>query len=68
MRTAAYQGRHRLGLPGLVHCLHHPQVQANLRQSRRRWMWSVLRPARHSLFALRGRAVAAQQALSPTPA
>jgi hypothetical protein len=65
MRTAAYQGRHRLGRPGLVHCVHHPEVAAALRQYRRAWLMALLKPARHSLAGLRRRAVTVW---SPSPA
>ena len=72
MRTAAEQGRHRLGMPGLVHCIHHPEVAAALGRLRRGWLWALLSPAlypvKHSLAGLRRRAVAAQQVWSPTPA
>lgn len=69
MRTVADQGRHRLGTPGLVHCMRHPRVAAALAELRRGWLWTLLTPARHSLAGLRRRAMAAaaQQAWTPLP-
>lgn len=51
-------GRHRLGSPGLVHCVSHPQITAALRGVHRGWLWALLIPARHSVARLRRRAVA----------
>ena len=64
------QGRHRLGAPGLVHCVRHPQVALALQEYRRGWLYALLTPARHSLAGLRRSAVAAQiqRAWTPTPA
>jgi hypothetical protein len=58
-------GRHRLGGPGLVHCVTLRQVEDAL-GDRRAWWWRLLTPARvavrirsrHSLAGLRRRAVA----------
>lgn len=58
-------GRHRLGRPGLVHCVTHRQVAAVL-GGQRAWWRRLLTPARaavrvrsrHSLAGLRRRAVA----------
>jgi hypothetical protein len=70
MRTAAHQGRHRLGTPGLAHCVRHLEVAIALEEYRRGWLWALLTPARHSLAGLRRRAIAAatQKAWTPTPA
>jgi hypothetical protein len=67
MGTTAHRGRHRLGTPGLVHCMRHPRVAAALAALHRRWLWTLLTPARHSLAGLRRRAMAAaaQQAWTP---
>lgn len=46
-------GRHRLGRPGLVHCVAHRQVADALGSERAWWQRS-----RHSLAGLRRRAVA----------
>ncbi|HEY3260851.1 MAG TPA: hypothetical protein VGJ95_11400 [Pseudonocardiaceae bacterium] len=70
MRTAAHRARHRLGMPGLVHCVRHPEVAVALEEFHRGWLWALLTPARHSLAGLRRRAIAAaaQQAWTPRPA
>jgi hypothetical protein len=67
MRTAAVRGRHRLGTPGLVHCMRHLGVASALAECHRGWLWTLLTPARHSLAGLRRRAMAAaaQQAWTP---
>lgn len=58
-------GRHRLGTPGLVHCVSYPEVEQAMAERRRGW-WTALRePARHSWAGLRRRAGLAPQALSP---
>ncbi|MGH3516154.1 MAG: hypothetical protein ACRDQ7_01785 [Haloechinothrix sp.] len=53
---AKHSGRHRLGLPGLVHCVQHRQVALALADYRRTWLTSLLVPAKHSLSGLRRRA------------
>jgi hypothetical protein len=70
MGSAARQGRHRLGTPGLVHCARHPEVAFALEEFRRGWLWALLTPARHSLAGLRRRAIAAhaKQVWTPVPA
>lgn len=57
--------RHRLGTPGLVHCLEHPEVSLALGEFRRGWLSALLVPARHSWAGLRRRALAAQRTLVP---
>jgi len=52
-------GRHRLGTPGLVHCLRYHAVAVALEEYRRTWWSTALIPARHSLAGLRRRAAAA---------
>jgi hypothetical protein len=49
------EGRHRLGTPGLVHCIEHRAVAERIAEYRRTW-WI---PARHTLAGLRRRAAAA---------
>jgi hypothetical protein len=57
-------GRHRLGTPGLVHCVAHRQVAEAVARQRMRWR-DALTPAhavarvraRHSMAGLRRRAV-----------
>lgn len=63
MAGIAEVGRHRLGQPGLVHCVTHRQV-AEAVGGRRVWWQRLLTPARavrirsrHSLAGLRRRAV-----------
>lgn len=53
---AKHLGRHRLGLPGLVHCVEHRAVADALEDYRRNWLTALLVPARHSLAGLRRRA------------
>jgi hypothetical protein len=57
-------GRHRLGAPGLVHCLAYPEVERALADSRRSRLSALLMPARHSWAGLRRRPVMAGQSLS----
>jgi hypothetical protein len=52
-------GRHRLGNPGLVHCLRFHAVAAALEEFHRTRWSTALVPARHSLAGLRRRAAAA---------
>lgn len=49
-------GRHRLGTPGLVHCVRHRHVADALTDYRRNWLTTILVPAKHSLAGLRRRA------------
>lgn len=49
-------GRHRLGTPGLAHCLEHRSVSVALEEYRRTWLTALLVPAKHSLAGLRRRA------------
>jgi hypothetical protein len=60
-RRRRQSGRHRLGAPGLRHCLDHYAVALALEEYRRRTWWTaILVPtARHSLAGLRRRAAAA---------
>jgi hypothetical protein len=53
MAGSVVSGRHRLGRPGLVHCMTHRQVAEALGGHRAWWQRS-----RHSLAGLRRRAVA----------
>ncbi len=68
MRSARRSGRHRLGTPGLVHCVAHASVADALVEYRRSWLSTVLLPARHSLAGLRRRAVAAAMERAWAPA
>ncbi|HEY4019746.1 MAG TPA: hypothetical protein VGM75_13710 [Pseudonocardiaceae bacterium] len=77
MAGIAEVGRHRLGKPGLVHCVTYRQV-ADVLSGRRVWWQRLLTPARaavrmhsrHSLAGLRRRAVAVamERAWVPSPA
>ena len=68
-------GRHRLGTPGLVHCMAHREVAEAVARQRMRWR-DALTPAhavariraRHSMAGLRRRAVvvAMERAWVPT--
>ncbi|WP_410651087.1 hypothetical protein [Amycolatopsis sp. cmx-4-54] len=52
-------GRHRLGTPGLVHCVLHRPVADALAEYRRTWLSALLVPAQHSFAGLRRKARAA---------
>ena len=58
-RNSGHHGRHRLGTPGLVHCVLHWQVADALAEYRRSWLTAILVPAKHSLAGLRRRAASA---------
>jgi hypothetical protein len=52
-------GKHRLGNPGLRHCLNYRGIADALATHRRGWWTGILMPtARHSLAGLRRRATA----------
>ncbi|MGH3494073.1 MAG: hypothetical protein ACRDRL_28165 [Sciscionella sp.] len=57
-RNGMHHGKHRLGAPGLVHCVQHRQVAVALADYRRSWFTAILVPAQHSLAGLRRRAAA----------
>lgn len=59
MSVSKHIGRHRLGTPGLVHCVLHRSVAVALADYRRTWLTTLLVPAKHSLVGLRRRAHAA---------
>ena len=52
-------GKHRLGTPGLMHCVAYRQVADALEEYRRTWFSALLVPAKHSLAGLRRKARAA---------
>ncbi|WP_068271291.1 hypothetical protein [Aldersonia kunmingensis] len=56
-RNARHIGRHRVDVPGTVHCLQFPAVAAALAVHHRNWFTALVRPARHSLAAFRKRYV-----------
>ena len=58
-RTSGHEGRHRLGTPGMVHCIRHRPVAEALAEYRRGWWTAITVPARHTLAGLRRRAAAA---------
>jgi hypothetical protein len=68
VRTIRHEGRHRQGLPGLVHCLEHRAVGQALVRRRRPWWTTILVPARHTLAGLRRRAAAAAAERAWAPA
>ncbi|MFC6014447.1 hypothetical protein [Nocardia lasii] len=47
--------RHRLGMPGGVHCIEFPAVATTLAEYRRSWFAALRLPARHSFAAMRKR-------------
>ncbi|MFJ9786276.1 hypothetical protein ACIRSS_42370 [Amycolatopsis sp. NPDC101161] len=59
MADSKHVGRHRLGTPGLVHCVLHRSVAEALADYRRTWLSTLLVPAKHSFAGLRRRARAA---------
>jgi hypothetical protein len=59
MPASKHIGKHRLGTPGLVHCVLHRPVAMALDEYRRTWLTALLVPAKHSLAGLRRRARAA---------
>ena len=61
-------GRHRLGTPGLVHCIWHRPVAEALAEYRRSWWTAIMVPARHTLAGLRRRAAAAAAERAWAPA
>ncbi|WP_179777936.1 hypothetical protein [Amycolatopsis endophytica] len=67
MSRSKHAGRHRLGAPGLVHCVMHRPVAIALEEYRRTWLTALLIPAKHSLAGLkrRARAAALERAWAP---
>jgi hypothetical protein len=59
MAESKHAGRHRLGTPGLVHCVLHRSVAEALEDYRRTWLSALLVPAKHSFAGLRRKARAA---------
>ncbi|AUI59938.1 hypothetical protein [Amycolatopsis sp. BJA-103] len=59
MADGKHTGRHRLGSPGLVHCVLHRPVAEALAEYRRTWLSALMVPARHSFAGLRRKARAA---------
>ncbi|OXM61415.1 hypothetical protein [Amycolatopsis vastitatis] len=59
MANSKHVGRHRLGTPGLVHCVLHRPVADALADYRRTWLSTLLVPAKHSFAGLRRKARAA---------
>ncbi|KDN21622.1 hypothetical protein [Amycolatopsis rifamycinica] len=59
MADSKHVGRHRLGTPGLVHCVVHHPVAEVLAGHRRTWASALLVPAKHSFAGLRRKARAA---------
>lgn len=57
-------GRHRLGTPGLVHCLAYPEVERALATTRRSRLSALLLPARHSWTGMRRRPMMPRRSLS----
>jgi hypothetical protein len=65
---AKHVGRHRLGTPGLAHCVLHRSVYVALEDYRRTWLSALLVPAKHSLAGLRRRALLAATERAWVPA
>ena len=68
LRTSRHLGRHRLGTPGLVHCIDHRSVSEALAEYRRGWWTAITVPARHTLAGLRRRAIQAATERAWAPA
>jgi hypothetical protein len=65
-RRDTQPGRHRLGTPGLVHCLRYHGVRVRL-SAYRRVRWAAFMPPRHTLAGLRRRGAAAAAARAWAP-
>jgi len=65
---AKHVGKHRLGTPGLVHCVQYRSVSLALEEYRRTWLSALLVPAKHSLMGLRRRAQLAAMERAWVPA
>jgi len=59
MADSKHVGRHRLGTPGLMHCLLHRSVAEALTDYRRTWLSALLVPAKHSFAGFKRKARAA---------
>ncbi|UOX90047.1 hypothetical protein MUY14_05270 [Amycolatopsis sp. FBCC-B4732] len=59
MANSKHVGKHRLGTPGLVHCVRHHPVADALADYRRTWLSALMIPAKHSFAGLRRKARAA---------
>ena len=59
MADSKHVGRHRLGTPGLVHCVLHRPLAEALADYRRNWLSALLIPAKHSFAGLKRKAYAA---------
>lgn len=68
MRRGRRPGRHRLGTPGLVHCIQYHAVAEALAEYRRNWWTTIIVPAKHTLAGLRRRAAAAAAERAWAPA
>ncbi|TVT59356.1 hypothetical protein ORV05_21540 [Amycolatopsis cynarae] len=68
MPASKHVGKHRLGTPGLVHCVQHRPVALALEDYRRTWLTALLVPAKHSLAGLRRRAAMAAHERAWIPA
>ncbi|TCP44800.1 hypothetical protein EV191_11985 [Tamaricihabitans halophyticus] len=69
MRARSRQpGKHRLGTPGLVHCVLYRPVATALEEYRRNWFTAILVPAKHSIAGLRRRARLAARERAWAPA
>lgn len=68
MPASKYVGKHRLGTPGLVHCVLYRVVADALEEYRRNWLTALLVPAKHSLAGLRRRASEAARERAWIPA
>ncbi|MCQ4119161.1 hypothetical protein [Rhodococcus tibetensis] len=51
-------GRHRLGIPGGVHCLEIPEVAFALAEHRRTWLTALISQGKHSFASMRKRSEA----------
>jgi len=68
MPASKHAGRHRLGTPGLMHCILHRPVALALEEYRRNWLTALLIPAKHSLAGLRRKAAMAATERAWAPA
>lgn len=68
MPASTRTGKHRLGTPGLVHCVMYRPVADALAEYRRNWLTALLVPAKHSIAGLRRKARAAAHEHAWAPA
>lgn len=64
--TVSQPGRHRLGTPGLIHCVRFPRVTQLLAMRQQRWVSVLFNPTRRGLTSPRQHSVPAERTWGPT--